>query len=466
MVQKPTSRRSKPTRQPVTIDLEATELKDETVKRAPPREAEPVAFGRGPAPDAETVVEEIEETTAPGTEEAAGMDEAARDAVEGGERPAEQEAQPERAEPEPAQRGPVPRTGRNLHAIGGGIIGGLVALLVAGGLQWVGLVPSLRETPSVDLGPLQSQVDGLSAKLATLENATPSVAADLTAEIDAVRAVADANSQAVATLEQKLATLAESGDAGDGAGVEALSSRVGSVETQLSDLARKLATLETSASDPAALDALRAGFETAAQSVESLKSDVSALGERLSAAEKEIDSGAGNRVAVALAASALKSAADRGSAFMSELEAYAAINPDKTGVGALQDYAASGVPTLAQLTERYPSVANAIVAAANGAGPDAGIGEKLIASARSLVQVRPVGEVEGDEPGAIAARMEIALAAGDFDSMIAEWEKLPEASRQASVGFMDDVKARRELDTLISNILTGAMRAGAPQANR
>ena len=389
MVQKPTSRRSKPTRNPVTIDLEATELKDESTKEAPVHQAEPVAFGRGPEPGAETVAEKIEEATTPEPEPPVNTDEAAREAIEGDESQAKLQEQPEPAEPKPATPAPPSRAGRDLYAIGGGIIGGLVALLVAGGLQWIGLVPSLREAPMVDLGPLQSQVDGLSGKLATLETAAPAVPADLNAEIEAVRAVADANGQTVATLEQKLATLA---DGGDGAGAEALAGRVGSLETQLSDLTQKLASLEASGTDPAALDALRTG-------IDSLKTQVSTLDARLSAAEKEIDSGAGNRVAVALAASALKSAADRGGAFMSELEAYAAVSPDKAGVSALQDYAASGVPTLAQLTERFSSVANAIVAAANGAGPDAGIGEKLMASARSLVQIRPVGEVEGDESG-------------------------------------------------------------------
>jgi hypothetical protein len=56
-----------------------------------------------------------------------------------------------------------------------------------------------------------------------------------------------------------------------------------------------------------------------------------------------------------------------------------------------------------------------IVAASRGVGEDAGIGERLMASARSLVQVRPVGEVEGEEPGAIAARMEVALSEGNLD---------------------------------------------------
>ncbi|WP_244423452.1 hypothetical protein [Nitratireductor aquibiodomus] len=53
-----------------------------------------------------------------------------------------------------------------------------------------------------------------------------------------------------------------------------------------------------------------------------------------------------------------------------------------------------------------------------------------MASARSLVVVRPVGSVEGDGPDAIAARMEAAVVANDYEKALAEYETLPEAGKE------------------------------------
>ena len=479
MVQKPTSRRSKPTRKPVTLDLEATEVTeapktDETVP-----EAEPVAFEFGRPAEAE-----IEAAAAATSGAADAMDEAARGAVESSERPVD-EKPADTAAPEPAMAAPPAANGRGLSALGGGILGGLVALLLAGGLQWAGIIPSLRTAPAPDLTPLQSQIDRLTSKVTSMEGAAPPAPGNLSDEVEAVRGVVDTHGQALATVQDDYAALKQrvdslanavsSGGAGEGAGLEALSGRIGDVETQLADLSAKLSVLEggTSGVDAAALEAVRGEAGSAAQAakdasdaIAGLKTEIGALQERVAGVEHDIQSGAGNRVAAAIAATALKSAADRGTGFMSELEAYASVSKDDAGVAALRDYAASGVPTLAQLTERFPSVANQIVAAASGVGPDAGIADRLMASARSLVKVRPVGEVEGDDPGAVAARMEVALHDGDLDRVTAEWDKLPEASKQASSGFMADLKARRELDRLISNVLTGAVKTGAPDAGQ
>lgn len=487
MAQKPTNRRSKPTRKPVTLDLKANEVKSESKPAGKVHEAEPVAFEFGRKTAAEKIEAAAEKKAAPEAQKKPDMDSAARGAVESGERGKEQKSEkaapPPRTEKtdkveKPAATAPAGGgAGHGLTWLGGGVIGGLVALLIAGGLQWAGVVPSMRAASETDLSPLQSQIDALSGKVTALEGAAPAMPDDLAAGVDAARSAADANAQALAVLKADVESLGErvsglsdsvsAGGAGEGAGLETLSGRVGDIETQLSGLSSRLAEIGSAqpSVDPAALEAVRSEVAQTNDTIAGLRSDLSALGERMTAVEGEIESGAGSRVAAAIAASALKSAADRGGGFMAELEAYAAVSPDADSVAALRDYAATGVPTVAELAERFPAVANRIVAASSGVGADAGIGERLMASARSLVQVRPVGEVEGEQPGAIAARMEVALGQGNLDGAIAEWEKLPEAAKQVSAGFVADLKARRELDALITGVLTGAVKA-APDAGQ
>lgn len=491
MAQKPKSRHSGATRKPVTIDLDASEVKsEETVPSA-----EPVAFeddtAADPAPASEA---QVTETEAPRTRTSRGSDAEARDAIEKGAT-AGVESETDRAETDAASTNKTtvtPARASNLAWLGGGVIGGLVALLLAGGLQWAGVVPSMRGAEPVDLSPLQSRIDALSAKVDDMQAAEPGAPADLTARVDTAASAASANGEAIAALQTDLSALDDrltslnetisSGGAGENAGLEALTARASSIEDTLSALSARVDTLSSGDSSAAsdADDAFRGELDTVSQAasavreaVDSLRSDVEslgggvaengsrldAMGERLTAVESDIDSGAGSRVAAAIAASALKSAADRGAGFMSELEAYASVSQDDATVAALRDYAASGVPTVSQLVERFPPVANRIATAAQGLDRDAGILDRLSASARSLVQVRPVGEVEGDAPGAVAARMEVALKGGALDRVIAEWEKLPEAAQSASADFMADVKARSELDTLISRVLAGAMAA-------
>ena len=55
------------------------------------------------------------------------------------------------------------------------------------------------------------------------------------------------------------------------------------------------------------------------------------------------------KIALAIAASALKSALDRGAPFAAELETFAAISPDAPELAALRAYAEKGVPTRAEI---------------------------------------------------------------------------------------------------------------------
>lgn len=487
MVQQPKSRRSKSTRKPVTIDLEANEVQTEAAAGPDVHPAEPVAFEQasdsGAAP--ETVMDQREDAIRE-TVKTAGTDEEAREAIEAGDGPAEEAAETETPRETRGATAPPPaaRRGGGMTWLGGGVLGGLVALLIAGGLQWAGLLPLLRQPEQVDLSPVQERINDLAARVEELRTTPGAIPDDITERADANEAAANANSDAIAALRNDVSGLGDrlmalnetvsSGGAGENAGLETLSERATAIEGSLDSMRARIDTLESAgpagdggegtsalSQDLSAVQeqvaGLRSDVDALTQSLGDAASRIDAMAARLDKVEGDIEAGAGSRVAAAIAASALKSAADRGGSFMSELEAYASVAQDQDTVAALRDYAASGVPTVSQLSERFPTVANRIVATASGVGSDAGIVDRLTASARSLVQVRPVGEVEGDRPGEIAARMEVALKDGDLSRVVSQWETLPEPAQQASSAFIADVKARNELDTLIARVLSGAV---------
>lgn len=503
MARTPNTRRSKSTRKPVTLDLQAQKTPKGEKAGGKVPEAEPVAFEEFQRDETQSRA-----AGAAGTARTAA-DASARDAVERGKTESARAAESTKGTSDSSASAagssaaysassPPSRSssGGMATALAAGLLGGVLALVVAGLLQWGGILPTPRG--GADLDPLQTRLDELRGDVDTLQSAGPAgTPEELQAQIDSASAAASSSQEALETLRsdmdalnQQVATLSDavsSGDAGENAGLETLSERVNNLESTVSemsdqasqgdasdemqqtvtDLSGQLDQMRQRVDELAgAVDAVPGSLEERFTSIDDrlgeMSSQMTALSDRLGAVESDIDSGAGSRVAAAIAASSLKNAVDRGGEFMTELEAFSAVGGSQESVDSLRTYAASGVPTLAQLNERYPAVANRIVAATDGVGPDAGIGDRLMASARNLVKVRPVGEVEGDTPGAIAARMEVALKNGDLQRFIDQWETLPDPAKNASKEFASDVRARMRVDSLISDVLTGTMENARP----
>jgi hypothetical protein len=83
----------------------------------------------------------------------------------------------------------------------------------------------------------------------------------------------------------------------------------------------------------------------------------------------------------------------------------------------------------------------------------------LIANARRIVRIRPTGEVEGDTVGAILARAETRLAAGDLAAAVEELASLDPAAKAAMAGWLERARARLQAERLLAalneEVLTG-----------
>ncbi|MEL6435565.1 MAG: hypothetical protein AAFP99_02105 [Pseudomonadota bacterium] len=486
------------TRKPVTIDLDAKRVEDEMVGEAADAVVDPGSDANVEhAGDAETASGDASDRPTDQTD--------AGDAEQTNSEDNEKEREPIEATAPPPPPPPSPplanASGGRGGAVTGGVIGGLLALLGGAGLQWTGVLPSLAPAPAiempepVDLSPLTADIEALRQQLNSLpsEPASVEIPAELVAQVETAAAKSDENASTLASLNEQLVEARETlttvssaisgGEAGDGAALEvvnaqitALTEQVGGIETQIAELAAvevdlpdiDFAPIETrigevegtlssvgERADAIAGDLTALREETTGR-FDAVEQSVASLGEQVAAGGAD-----STAVARAFAASSLQNAVDRGGAFATELEAYSTVAADGVAddVSTLRDYAASGVPTVTQLSEGFPVVANAIIAAGQGLDGEASMADRLMASARGLVQVRPVGEVEGDTPGAVAARIEQRLRAADLATALEEWDALPDAAKTASQGFADEVRARQTVDMLIANILTGAMAA-------
>ncbi|KQV35898.1 MULTISPECIES: COG4223 family protein [unclassified Rhizobium] len=407
-------RRSKSEQEPLTIDLEASRVPpesesgaEEPVETTPaadePVAAEPVSeeLASRIADDnaAEvTRAEETAETNTAETTEDARTDAAAAAFAEEPDHHTQSHA--------PASQPVAPRTSSS-GAFAAGILGGLVALLAAGGLQYAGVIPSLSP-----------------------ERGNPAAESQLSAEIEAIKTqLAQAPSAAtvdLAPLESRLAALEKSAPADASAANSDLEARI----TGLTD---ELAALKASASS---------------------------LSGRLDVAEKTIKEPASDiQLARAVAVTALKTAIDRGGPFLAELDALKSVSPDDPAIGGLAGDAPTGVVSRADLVRAFPEAADSMLAAIRGTDPNQGVFARLMDSASSAIRIRPVGSVEGTGPEAIVARIEDKLANGDLKGAALEWDNLPAEAKAADNGFKAKLDQRIRVEGLIDGAVAGAMTA-------
>jgi len=410
-------RHSKRTEQPVTIDLEAQEFaKQEDAAEKPAQAAE--------SPDDQATSDLNASLQA--AKEQASEDLNAKTEIPVTEEPAAAETQPDeapyRAE-EPVFAAPPPQRGGSTSGlIAAGIFGGLVALVGAGAIQYAGYLPGSapQQAQSDQSAEFSAELDGLKQSIANLA-ATPNPDDDaLDKRIAALETAAKAPLQAVT---------------GDPAAVEALNQKVTDLTAQLEQLRSSMT-----------------------QTSEQQASSGADLTKRLDEAEKKLNEPRQDvAVAKAIAAAALKAAIDRGGPFTAELDTFAGVSPDDPAAKDLRSFAQTGVPSRAELINQVSDVASAAVESANQPSPDQSWSDRLMNSAKSLVSVRPVGNIEGESVEAIAARMENKVRNGDLPGAANEWNDLPPAAKQASAAFKQSLEVRIRVEDLVSGALSKAV---------
>ena len=401
-------RHSKSADEPVTIDLDAQEFASATDTEKPVEN--PVGDAGNDTADA-GMPPETEATSQAEYEEKPALD--------------APEEEPPATEPSftPPPEQPAPRNASTSSLIAAGIFGGLVALLGAGAIQYAGYLPgsSTPQTTSPDVADLSGEIDGLKQAVANLA-ANPASTDDSALE------------KRIAALETA-ASAPATGASADPAAVDALNQKIAELTGQV--------------------DQLRS---TIAQSFEQQTTNGADIAKRLDEAEKKLNEPREDvAVAQAIAAAALKAAIDRGGPFLAELDTFAGVSPDDPAVADLKTFAETGIPSRSELVREAPDVATAIVEAVNQPDPNQSWSDRLMSSAKSLVTVRPVGNIEGESVEAIAARMEDKVKNGDLPGASAEWNNLPAIGKQASSAFKQSLEARIRVEELVGGALSKAV---------
>jgi hypothetical protein len=342
-----------------------------------------------------------------------------------------------------------------INGIAAGIIGGVIALVGAGGLQFAGLLGAPGSGSGVSLDGVNGEIASLKTEIAGLKEAGGNN--DAAAKVVGLSSGLEQVKADVAALKSAV----EQGGAGDNAGLAALGDRVKQIEAAVAALGKggNAAPVDLGPLNEklAGLDAL---VKSTGEAAKAQDGRLTALEQSVSQLSGKVDAQASQpKIALAIAASALKAALDRGAPFSAELDTLAAISPNAPELATLRPYAEKGVPTRTEIASQMDAAANAMVTAATPVDQNAGFLQNLMSSAESLVKVRPIGAVEGAGAPETVARMEVAVTQGDYAKALSEYNSLPEAVKAAGADFAGKLKARTEVETQVDALISSAMKA-------
>lgn len=279
--------------------------------------------------------------------------------------------------------------------------------------------------------------------------------AALRAMDDTVPGAANAENQslraALASAEARIAALERSATASESRAspaVQALQNEIGALKRDLAELATRQQRAQT---QPSQLS--EASVETVRQSLAPTDSKVSALEERVGALAKTQDEFRATAAAAALshAAENLRRAIFEGRPFAVELAAVKAFAPAELDLKALEGRAPGGVASLATLQRGFTPAAKAALDAARPPS-DGSFGGDLLAKARSLIRVRPTGDIPGATPDAVLARAERNLMGGDIAGAARETAQLQGPAADVMKSWLAEANARAEADEALKRI--------------
>lgn len=251
-----------------------------------------------------------------------------------------------------------------------------------------------------------------------------------------------------------------------------ISGRLNNLETTLEQL-KTIATPANSA-DSAAVSQLDDAVRAISGGLDAINTTITTLNARLTALEAvqaaQPMGGEAKRMSYALGLRELERALSGSGPFVSELETLAKLldgaAPD-TAITQLRPLAITGVPTRATLATRFDAVAAAIIRADARAGAAPGWAGRIYAYVQSLIMIRPLGEREGLDAPAIAARAQMRLEAGDLNAAVAELGALHGVAAEAAGAWLGDARARLAAEQALTDltaIFTQLINAAAASA--
>jgi hypothetical protein len=231
--------------------------------------------------------------------------------------------------------------------------------------------------------------------------------------------------------------------------------RLDAADTTLKSLSEALADLRKRVEDNAAATqvardtAIRSSGASSAVAAD-VSGEIAALGTRIDAIDttiKNMQAAAAKpdmdrAVRLAAAALALRTSVEGGEPYAAELGVVKRLVSDPAKLAALDQFAATGLPSSNMLTRELAAIKPATSEPAQSTGRNTGLFDRLQESASKLVRVRPAGEPAHSDPGNPLAAAQTKAAHGDLAGARAELAKLSDSARAAAEPWIKKADAR------------------------
>ncbi|MFG1478875.1 hypothetical protein V5F53_09430 [Xanthobacter sp. V4C-4] len=505
------SRRS---RTPPTLDLTAEEVRAEaagdsvpaTDAAAEPAKGEPLATAGGEAavqpvsetpssetPSSETLSPEASSPGKPESEAAVSAPEAAVSGTPGldtagaASPAADSPASTARAsQPLPPGAAAEPRRGSGAGTVFAALVLGALAGGAAGGGVLYYAAQHQAPPAVVDMSPLTARIAVLEARPV----ADPAALAALRQGLSQADARFRDLDAALAALKAASASAASAAAGAPAPNVDALKAALAKIEAAQAKTEASLARTDAAVGDvnarvaalKTAQDAVQAAVGAAAATATATAQQAQVLGPRLDALTTHVEtvrkqaadaaaaSSAVNRTAAALLVlGTLKQAVDAGRPFAAELDAARALVGAR--VAALDPFAAvaaTGFPELPKLADRLAVAGNAAIDGlappVEAPAPDATLVTRFLASAQTLVKVRPAGSEDPESLRGTLNRAVAAVRAGDLASALATLKQLPAPVQEKLATVAGEIDVRRRAAEAAATLYQQALAAVSGKA--
>ena len=335
--------------------------------------------------------------------------------------------------------------------LGAGILILGLGAAVASRDLWLPMVDGGASSPAAqDIANLQSRVTRLEER---------PQAPDLAQPLNEMRTRVEVMEGQVAELAKSLAEAPPQGTEASSAVSGQIASQLNDFGTQLGQLSQRLADLEASTDVEGEITEIKQTSVDLRERVSDLDGKLAELRE----AQQQAGASEARAAALALALGQLREALRFSAPYAEQMKGIAALAGESgaAALGTLEAHAATGVPTLDDLTASFPEMAGDVVAASYGEGEEGWVAG-IVRRASKVVSVRQVGDVEGDSASAIVARSESKLADGDLSGAVTELESLQGEPAAAAAGWLAQAKTRLDAEAAMADLIQQAIGRLAP----
>lgn len=236
--------------------------------------------------------------------------------------------------------------------------------------------------------------------------------------------------------------------------MEELSARIDALEAKLDASKVDAARLASGAQ----VAALAATLERLAGRLDAIESKLAAPKTDQRAPEsRENGSDAQSPAARAVVAQSMMQALASGAPVGEHVAALRALGVDGAKLSDLATFGQKGAPSAAQLAKQWGDLRSRIVTAEAPAGGQ--WSDRLLARAKGLVRIEPVGAQSGESAAAVYSRVEAALQRGDLVAALRESDALPEPAKAAAAEWRASVAQRVKADAAARGVVSESIGA-------